>query len=61
VNALFLPLPEQPGDCRDVRGVLWVVAQDWVLRLPDKAPQKAAAIERLVQAADLACEALASA
>jgi hypothetical protein len=60
VNRLFLPLPEHPQDSRIVRGVLLAVAQDWAVRLPDR-PQKAAAIGRLVDAADLACEAIASA
>jgi hypothetical protein len=60
VTRLFLPLPESPAGSRHVRGLAWAVAQDWAVRLRD-CPQKDAAIGHLVAAADLACEALASA
>jgi hypothetical protein len=39
---------------------LWVIAQDWLRDLPDR-PERTLAIERLAEAADLACEALTAA
>lgn len=56
LSARFAGLADVPEPHRQVRGVILAVAQDWLVRLED-GPAKSKAIDTLLHAADLACEA----
>lgn len=53
----FAPLAEDTEPARQIRGTALAVAQHWLVYLPD-GKARAAALYRLREAADLACEAL---
>lgn len=55
----FAALADEPEPVRHVRGTALAVAQDWLIRLP-AGEVKDAAIERLGEAAELACKAYAT-
>lgn len=57
ILARYAALADDTGPVRHVRGVVLAVAEDWLIRLP-AGKAKTAALDRLEEAAELACEAL---